>query len=248
VPPHGTAVVPFAQDRQIVVEQKADHSEELRRIVAADRGVVRAEMQDLRSTVLTLQSRLTEPTTVYVMHAIDDAWTPIDEPAHPERVAGALLYPVALAAGERKTITIREARPMQRDIQLAAPATTELLEAYVATPAAEPALKAQLDALLTLHRGLVEQEQRIASLRERAAEYRQRQDELHGEIVTLEKAKTGGDLLDHLRKKMKEISDRVSETTIAIVDAQEKSLVARVRYQDGIAELHLGDATAAAAR
>ncbi len=246
VPPRGTAVVPFALDRQIVVEQKADRQEELRRIIAADRGVVRAEMQDLRSTVLTLQSRLTEPTTVYVMHPIDDAWTPIKEPAHPERVAGALLYPVRLAAGERKTVTITEARPMERDLQLAAPDTTELLAAYVATPDAEPHLKQQLDALLALHRALVGEEQRIESLRERAAEYRVRQDELHAEIVTLEKAKTGGDLLDHLKKKMKEISDRVQETTIAIVDGQEKALVARVSYQDGIAELHLADATASA--
>jgi len=244
VPPRGTAVVPFALDRQVVVEPHADRKQELRRILAADRGVVRAEMQDLRSTVLTLQSRLAEPTVVFVLHPIDEAWTAIAEPSHPERVAGALLYPIPLAPGERRTVTITEARPLEKDLQLAAPDTTELLAAYVMTPAAEPALKAQLDGLLALHRGLVEQEQRIASLRERAAEYRQRQDELHAEIVTLEKAKTGGDLLDHLRKKMKEVSDRVSETTIAIVDAQEKALVARVKYQDGIAELHLADVTA----
>ena len=46
---------------------------------------------------------------------------------------------------------------------------------------------------------------------------------------------------------MKEVSDRVSEATVAIVDAEEKALVARVAYQDGIAELHLDDAAAPAA-
>jgi hypothetical protein len=244
VPPHGTAVVPFALDRQVVVEQQADRSEQLRRILAADRGVVRAEMQDLRMTVLTLQSRLTEPTTVYVVHPIDAQWTPVDEPIAPERIAGALLYPVHLKAGERTTIKLTESRPMERSIQLDAPEATELLEAYVATPDAEPKLKAQLDELLAKHRALVGLQQKIGSLRERAVEYRQRQDELHAEIVSLEKAKTGGDLLDHLKKKMKEISDRVSETTVAIVDAQEKELVAKVAYQDGIADLHLTDVTA----
>jgi hypothetical protein len=204
-------------------------------------------MQDLRATVLTLQSRLTEPTTVYVMHPIDDAWTPIDEPVAPERVAGALLYPITLKAGERRTIKLSEARPLETSIQLEAPETTELLEAYVATPDAEPRLKAALEDLLAKHRTLVGTQQQIASLRERAAEYRQRQDELHAEIVSLEKAKTGGDLLEHLRKKMKEVSDRVSEATVAIVDAEEKALVARVAYQDGIAELHLDDVAAPAA-
>jgi hypothetical protein len=243
VPPHGTAVVPFASDREVVVEQKADRAEQLRKIVAADRGVVHAEMQDLRTTILTMQSRLTEPTTVYVMHPIDDEWTPIDEPVKPERVAGALLYPIHLKAGERVTVKLTESRPLEKSIQLDAPETTELLEAYVATPDAEPRLKQQLDDLLAKHRALVGQEQQIASLRERAQEYRARQDELHAEIVSLEKAKAGGDLLDHLKKKLKEVSDKVGETTMAIVDAQEKALVARVAYQDGIAELHLTDAT-----
>ena len=244
VPPHGSAVVPFALDRQVVVEQKADRSEQLRRILAADRGVVRAEMQDLRMTVLTLQSRLTEPTTVYVMHPLDAQWTPIDEPVAPERIAGALLYPVHLKAGERVSIKLTEARPLEKSIQLDAPEATDLLEAYVATPDAEPKLKAQLDELLAKHRVFVGLAQQIESLRERAAEYRQRQDELHAEIVSLEKAKTGGDLLEHLKKKMKEVSDHVSETTLAIVDAQEKELVAKVAYQDGIADLHLADVTA----
>jgi hypothetical protein len=247
VPPHGTAVVPFASDREVVVEQKADRAEQLRKIVAADRGVVHVEMQDLRTTILTMQSRLTEPTTVYVMHPVDDEWTPIDEPVKPERVAGALLYPVHLKAGERITVKLTESRPLEKMIQLDAPETTELLEAYVATPDAEPRLKQQLDDLLARHRALVNEEQRIASLRERAQEYRERQDELHAEIVSLEKAKTGGDLLDHLKKKLKEVSDKVSESTMAIVDAQEKALDARVAYQDGIAELHLTDVTQPAA-
>src|SRR5262249_12477286 len=157
---------------------KADRRQTLRRVIAADRGVVRAEMQDVRATVLTLQSRLTEPTTVYVLHPIDDEWTPLAEPSKPERIAGARLYPIKLGPGERTTITISEARPLEKEIQLAAPETTELLEAYVATPDADTKLKAQLDGLLALHRTLVDQEERIASLRERAAEYRARQNEL----------------------------------------------------------------------
>ena len=43
----------------------------------------------------------------------------------------------------------------------------------------------------------------------------------------------------HLQQKMKEISQRVQQNTIAIVDHQEKLMVAKVRFHDGLAELTL---------
>ena len=65
-------------------------------------------------------------------------------------------------------------------------------------------------------------------MRRRLADYRERMDELHGQIVTLQAVKTGGDLMTHLKTKMKDISDRVQKTTIEIVDQEEKiMLVAR---------------------
>jgi len=50
--------------------------------------------------------------------------------------------------------------------------------------------------------------------------------------------------MGHLKQKMKEISDRVQKTTIAIVDQEEKIMLARVQFQDALAELTLPDATA----
>ncbi len=246
IPPRGTSVVPFALDRQVVVEAHATDARQLRRIIAAERGIVRAEMQDQRTTSFTVQSRLTTPTTVYVVHRQSEAWEVTDAPSEPERIAGANLYAVHLKAGERRTVAIRETRPLERELSLASPETTDLLATYVATPDADPALKASLDGLLGLHRQLVDQAQLIESLRERLGEYRARQDELSAEIVALAKARTGDVLARHLQQRLREISDRVQLTTIAIVDAQEKSLVARVSYADAIAELHLADLTAVA--
>ena len=48
-------------------------------------------------------------------------------------------------------------------------------------------------------------------------------DELHGQIMTLQAVKTGGDLMTHLKTKMKDISDRVQKTTIEIVDRRRRS-------------------------
>jgi len=45
--------------------------------------------------------------------------------------------------------------------------------------------------------------------------------------------------MGHLQTKMKEISQKVQQNTIAVVDHQEKLMVARVRFHDGLAELTL---------
>jgi hypothetical protein len=42
---------------------------------------------------------------------------------------------------------------------------------------------------------------------------------------------------------MKDISERVQRTTIQIVDQEEKIMLARVQFQDALAELTLPDAT-----
>jgi len=52
--------------------------------------------------------------------------------------------------------------------------------------------------------------------------------------------------MSHLKGKMRDISDRVQKTTIAIVDQEEKIMLARVEFQDALAELTLPDAIAAA--
>ena len=67
--------------------------------------------------------------------------------------------------------------------------------------------------------------------------------ELHGQIVSLQMVKTGGDLMTHLKSKMKDISERVQKSTIALVDAEEKIMLTRVQFQDALAELTLPDAT-----
>ena len=46
-----------------------------------------------------------------------------------------------------------------------------------------------------------------------------------------------------LRGKLAETSDRIQKATIALVDAQEQLMLSRVKFQNQIADLRLGDAT-----
>jgi len=246
IPPGASVVVPFALDRQIVVESNQGSDQRLSQLVTLQRGVLTAEVQDIRRTQLTVTSRLRTPTTVFVRHTLRKGWALIDAPPSFERIGDAHLFELKLGAGETKTLTIAEATPVTRTLDLSSTVALDMMKVYVETAEGDAAFKRQLAGVLAIHREVVDGVERITSLRRRLGDYRQRMDELHGQLVTLQAVKTGGDLMRHLRGKMKEISDRVQTATIEIVDAEEKLMLARVRFQDGLAELRLPDAIAAA--
>jgi chromosome segregation ATPase len=98
--------------------------------------------------------------------------------------------------------------------------------------------------LLKLQKETANVEQQIETTREQMQEYRARMDELHGQILSLREVATGATLLKALEKKMQDISDKVSNATIALVNLQEKLMISRVHFQDAVAELTLDAAPA----
>ena len=109
---------------------------------------------------------------------------------------------------------------MERTLDLNADVTLDMMKVYVDAPEGTPELKDQLEEAARRSTAARRSHARSrTSLRRRLADYRERMDELHAQIVTLQAVKTGGDLMTHLKTKMKDISDRVQKTTIAIVDA-----------------------------
>ncbi len=49
-----------------------------------------------------------------------------------------------------------------------------------------------------------------------------------------------------LRNKLAETSEREQKATIALVDTEEKLMLARIKLQNQLADLHLDDVTASA--
>jgi len=235
-------VIPFALDRQVVVEGSDEIENRVSRLLTLERGVLTAEVQHIKKTHLVLTSRLRTDSKVYVRHTVEKGWSLIDAPETFERIADAHLFEVELPAGATKEIDISEATPMVRTLDLGADPGLEMMKVFVETGDPGPELRAQLQELLKLHNAMIDGKEKIDSLRRRNAEYRVRMDELHGQIVTLKAVKSGGDLLKHLREKMKDISNRVQATTIEIVDTDEQIMLDKVKFQDALAELHLPDA------
>jgi hypothetical protein len=247
VPPHASAVVPFALDRQIVIERSDGADDRISRLVTLSRGIVTAEVQHIRRQHLVVTNRLPQIARVFIRHTVNKGWTLVEAPPAFERIGEAHLFEVQLRPGETKQVEIAEATPIQSTLDLSADVPLEMMKVWLDAPDGVRELKDQLRKLLGIHKSLVDLAQEQDSMRRRLADFRARMDELHGQIMTLQAVKTGGDLMVHLKAKMKEISDRVQKTTIQIVDQEEKIMLARIQFQDALAELAMPDALQAAA-
>jgi hypothetical protein len=248
VPPKQAVVVPFALDRQIIVSHNGSEEDRIAKLVTVQRGIVTAEVQHRRQTRFTVTSRLHEPSTVYLRHRLEPGWTLVEAPSAFTRVGDSQLFQVDLAAGQTAYVTIAEATPVQRTLELSSEEALGMMTLYVREDQPTTELKAQIAALLATHRGAADLLDKIATLRDELAEYRMRSGELHAQLVTLKAVKTGGELMQTLRNRLAEVSDRIQRATIEIVNTQEQLMLARVKLQNQLADLKLGDSTKAVSR
>ncbi len=243
IPPNAMAMVPFALDRQVVVDRDDSNRDQISRLVKLERGVLTTEVQHVRVTKLKIKNRLQTPATVYVRHSVLKGWNLLSAPENAERLGEAHIFPIQMKAGETREVKIEEATPMTKTLDLRARATMDIISVYLASSGADKEFSANMKSLLALHKDMADHQQAIESLRERMGDYRVRMDELHIQIVSLKAVRTGGTLLKHLQTKMKDISNRVHEATIELDQHQEGLMLARIKFQDAVAELSLHNAT-----
>jgi chloramphenicol 3-O-phosphotransferase len=248
VPPGATAVVPFALDRQVVVDRQGGTRNEISQLVTLQRGVLTAEVRHIRKTSLTVTNRLGRGIKLFVRHPVQKGWDLGKSPKLHEKVAESYLFALELDKHESRTIDIEEATPLQKTIDLHSPGGLEMISLYLAGAPEDERFAGQMRALLGVYKDIGDIEENIHSLRERLADYRDRMDELHAQIVTLQAVKTSGELMRHLKAKMADISERVQKATIDLVNHQEKMMMARIRFQDGLAELTLEPSKKVAAK
>jgi hypothetical protein len=239
IPPNATAVVPFALDRQVVVTTKEKRLDRITSLVTLNRGILTAEVEHTRRTKLKITNRMAKATTVLIRHSVPRGWTLRKGPELFEKLGVSYLFEVPFKAGETRTVTIEEATPIRRTLDLRTPVGIDLVRVYLRTPHDDQRFVAPMGALLKIHEEMANHRTQIESLRERQSEYRDRLSELHMQIVSLKAFKAGGSLMRHLRAKMREISNKVQKLTLNVVDQQEKLMMARIRFQDGLSELAL---------
>ena len=239
IPARSAAFVPFALDRQIVVEHKEAERDEIARILTVQRGVFSTEVQHTRKETVTLHNRLPEKATVYVRHTVQPGYKLARSPDTAEKMGNANLFRVEVPPNGKVDVDIEESTPVFKTADLRSPEGLDMVKLFVSSAAAEGPLKAAVGELLQIHRDMGNAEEHIQTTREQMQEYRQRMDELHAQIVTLRMVKTAGPLMRSLEKKLEEMSDKLSKATIDLVALEEKLMVARVHFQDKVADLTL---------
>jgi hypothetical protein len=239
IPARSVAFVPFALDRQVVVERKNDERDEIARIITVQRGVFSTEAKHTRRTTLTLFNRQDEKSVVYIRHTVQPGYKLTKSPAVSERMGLAHLFRIELGPRGKTEVAIEEETPVFKTTDVRAADGMDLVRVFLLSPAGNETLRNQVKELLKLQKETANIEQQIETTREQMQEYRSRMDELHGQILSLREVRTGAALLTALEKKMQDISNKVSGATIALVNLQETLMISRVHFQDAVAELTL---------
>ena len=245
IPARSVAFVPFALDRQVVVESQDGERDEISRILTVSRGVFSTEVKHTRKKTYTLHNRTDDRASIYIRHTVAGGYALTKSPAGTcvtgacEKLGGAHLFKVDIDAKKSADVVVEEETPVFKTTDIRTPAGLDLVKVFLSQGAAKGPLKEKIAELVRLQGEMAKIEQHILTTREQMGEYRVRMDELHAQIVTLKAVKSAGPLMVSLEGKMREISDKTSKATIDLVGLQEKQMIARIHFQDGIAELTL---------
>ena len=240
IPAKSTAFIPFALDRQIVVERGGGERDEISKILTVQRGVFSTEVQHIRQTKLILRNRMADAASVYLRHVVPEGYKLVKSPKSDERLGGAPLFKIDVPANGTTEVILEVATPVFRSTDIRSAAGMEMVRAYLSSGAhSNGPLRARFDELVKLQEEIGNIEQKIATTREAIEEYRRRMDELHAQVLTLKVVKTAGPLMKSLESKLDEVSDRLQKATVELVGHQERLMVTRIKLQDGVTELSL---------
>ncbi|MEZ4440107.1 MAG: hypothetical protein R3B72_13505 [Polyangiaceae bacterium] len=240
--PKAAAFVPYALDRNLLVEPEITGREEIARLITIQRGIVSTESRSIRRTKLAITNRGQKDAEVYVRHRLaagHELMTLGPEVSPPEKLDGALLFKVQAPAGKTVDLVLEEQTPVERTVDITQSEGVEAIALYLEGAKLDPDLKKQLQAIVKRHQNRADQEQRIETLSEQMEVYRRRVDELNVQLVTLRKLPQGAKLRRHLSDKMEEISDKLQEATLRLADMRADLMTQRIELSDALAELTL---------
>jgi hypothetical protein len=244
IPPKQLAFVPFALDRQVVVDRSEGERDEVVGIAAAQRGVFSTRVQHIKRTTLVVHNRLPTRAVVYVRHEVPAGYRASKAPTDPEHAAGADLYRVEVDGFGKQEVVLEEATPVARVLDVRSAAGMDLVRAYLAQDAQDAKLKAEVDRLAAIEDAIADGDRRIATLRGQMAEYRQRTDNLKMQIAAVKGVRSAGALTASLQAKLKEVGEKLAHASTDLAALEEKQLLARIELQDRAADVSIDDANA----
>lgn len=239
IPARAVAFIPFALDRQVVVERRPVTSRESSaKILGVEHGVLRAEMRHANRTELVVRNRQSEPAVVYVRHAVTRGMRLVTPSS--ERIDEAEIFRVVVGASTQADFAIEEEAPVVRNIDVRTPGALEQVQTFLASTPADDPLRARVASLVTVDRRVHDGEVRLATLQREIAAYAERAAELRAQIAELRAAKTGAPLQKELEKLLVEIERGQSKATAESAALKDNLTVARIAFQNAASGLTIG--------
>ena len=236
-----TTVIPFALDRQVIVQTKLSTRDAMQKLISVDRDGLWAELEKNRVTQFVVTNRGGTAMMVLLRHRLSPGYVLTKATGREQALGDSRLFEIEVPAGATKTLEVIEAMPKAEYFAINSSDALMHLRTLAAITSVAPKVRGAITDVLTTQAKLAGLDQQIAGLRDQAHEYQTRGDELNVQLVTLRAVKTTGELMQKLHQRMADISERKQKTTIAIVEAQQQSMLLRLRLQDGYGELR--DAT-----
>ncbi len=246
------AFVPFALDRQVLVERKNAERDEIQKIVSVTNGIFGTEVRHTNKATFSLTNRMGERATVYVRHSVTSGYklTKFPDTRSPvpgagdasDHLTGSNLFRVDLEPNGRAEIEVEESARQFKSADVRTPNGLELVRSFLASAAVDEEgrktdLKPGVEELLRLNADMVKLQQQISSTQEQMNAERARVEELRAQIATLRSVKTAGPLTGQLEKKLQELTVKISRSTVEVVSLQEKLMVAQVQFQSAVADV-----------
>jgi hypothetical protein len=236
--PHSVAFIPYALDRNILVETEGGGREEIEKLVTAQRGIVTCQARRIRSTKLTLVNRGAEEATVYVRHKVVAGYELMGDAKY-DKMGGAYLVPVKIAPGSSAELVLEEKTPMKKTIDLNGQAGVQEVRVFLQKGHPDDELAAGLSRIVAQHESLADLREHTEVLDDQMRVLRTRVDEINAQLVALKKLPQGERLRTHLSDRMQEISDKLQKATLERAELDGKLMTSRIELQDAVAELTL---------
>ena len=241
IPGKQVAFVPFALDRQVVVDRTDGERDEIARIITVQRGVFSTQVQHIKKTTLVdpqpprHAGRRVRPARRHAglqrrrrARATPSTWATRTSTASRSTRFG------------KKEVSLEESTPVYRTADIRSPDGLELVKAYLSSaavggPAQGAGRRAREDAAGDRQRGAAHRDRSTTRWPSTGSGW----TSCTRQIVTLRMVRTGGPLMASLEKKLQEMSDKLSKGTIDVVGLEEKRMLARIKFEDGVADLTL---------
>ena len=237
--PGASAFIPYALDRTVIIEPEHNSTDEIDALLSIQRGIVTATSKRIHKTTLSITNRGQQTATVYVRHRVQPGYQLHAGARKVEKLGGAHLFPVTVAAGQTFKLVIEEATPKRTTINIRNDSGVQTIALYLRKAKLSAKLKDSLDEIVRRHFARADLEEHIHTMTDQSRLYRTRVDELSRQLVKLRKVPQAEKLRQHLSDKMQEISEKLQTNTLKISELKGDLMTARIELQDALAELTL---------